>query len=441
MRSTLHASTVLTALCHVGSACFNHNKTFTYIQSRFYRAPEILLGLPYSSAIDMFSLGCILVELHTGRPLFDGNCEADQVIKQYDVLGCPPHNMLHNNTKAAKFYDCIIEHGTAHYVLRSQPSPKCIRKYNNSVRAAIGDKWQNTELYYLFEDFVTQMLQYDPEKRIKPAQALNHQFLQAVANASGTAQQHNSTATVTSRDSVQNVTVSSTVTTVQSTITHTTMQQSTHSTAVNTLLHNAVAPPQQPIATQAQYDTSDTTRSVKRPLAQLTKHKTWSQPTNQPIRATATASYHDVAAIYNVPTDINTFSPNSTSSTVCNSVSSYDHHVDPLSSTTQYSPVTPVVSKQYTVDAHAEVFVLPPTVQSAAVRPVSTQMLSHHNSQCNTPGIIASTVFTQHRDQLVDSAQTSDGEDDSDTASVVQRAMAVQSDSSNGNKKLRTVFN
>jgi serine/threonine protein kinase len=39
---------------------------YTYIQSRFYRAPEIILGIPYTPAIDMWSLGCILVELFTG---------------------------------------------------------------------------------------------------------------------------------------------------------------------------------------------------------------------------------------------------------------------------------------------------------------------------------------------------------------------------------------
>jgi serine/threonine protein kinase len=45
---------------------------YQYIQSRFYRSPEVLLGLPYDLAIDMWSLGCILVEMHTGEPLFSG---------------------------------------------------------------------------------------------------------------------------------------------------------------------------------------------------------------------------------------------------------------------------------------------------------------------------------------------------------------------------------
>ena len=46
---------------------------------RFYRSPEILLGLPYDQKIDMWSLGCVLVEMHTGEPLFGGTDQADQV--------------------------------------------------------------------------------------------------------------------------------------------------------------------------------------------------------------------------------------------------------------------------------------------------------------------------------------------------------------------------
>ena len=48
---------------------------YQYIQSRFYRSPEVLLGIPYDTAIDMWSLGCILVEMHTGEPIFAGSNE------------------------------------------------------------------------------------------------------------------------------------------------------------------------------------------------------------------------------------------------------------------------------------------------------------------------------------------------------------------------------
>ena len=48
-----------------GSACHERQTVYTYIQSRFYRSPEVLLGLPYTAAIDMWSLGCIAVEFRT----------------------------------------------------------------------------------------------------------------------------------------------------------------------------------------------------------------------------------------------------------------------------------------------------------------------------------------------------------------------------------------
>jgi dual specificity tyrosine-phosphorylation-regulated kinase 2/3/4 len=46
-----------------GSSCFKNERVYSYIQSRFYRSPEIIMGVEYSLAIDMWSLGCILVEL------------------------------------------------------------------------------------------------------------------------------------------------------------------------------------------------------------------------------------------------------------------------------------------------------------------------------------------------------------------------------------------
>lgn len=57
---------------------------YQYIQSRFYRSPEVLLGIPYDLAIDMWSLGCILVEMHTGEPLFSGANEVLS-IRSFDL--------------------------------------------------------------------------------------------------------------------------------------------------------------------------------------------------------------------------------------------------------------------------------------------------------------------------------------------------------------------
>jgi dual specificity protein kinase YAK1 len=72
-----------------GSACFEGHAVFQYIQSRYYRSPEVLLGLPYDPAIDMWSLGCIAAELFLGIPIFPGNCEYDQLAKIFEILGPP----------------------------------------------------------------------------------------------------------------------------------------------------------------------------------------------------------------------------------------------------------------------------------------------------------------------------------------------------------------
>ena len=62
-----------------GSSCKKKRK-YRYIQSRYYRAPEVLLDLTYNSSIDMWSVGCILAELLTGKPIFPGRNDKDQLV-------------------------------------------------------------------------------------------------------------------------------------------------------------------------------------------------------------------------------------------------------------------------------------------------------------------------------------------------------------------------
>mgnify|MGYP001237220848 CR=1 FL=1 len=77
-----------------GSSCHGNKRMYTYIQSRFYRSPEVMLGLEYGVQIDMWSLGCILVEMHTGEPLFNGTDEFDQMHRVCSLLGLPPSHMI-----------------------------------------------------------------------------------------------------------------------------------------------------------------------------------------------------------------------------------------------------------------------------------------------------------------------------------------------------------
>jgi serine/threonine protein kinase len=90
-----------------GASCRVSDSMFTYVQSRFYRAPEVILGLPYSTQVDVWSLGCMLVELHTGYPLFAGRDEADQIAVIVERLGMPPKHMLDRGKKTLLFFDRV----------------------------------------------------------------------------------------------------------------------------------------------------------------------------------------------------------------------------------------------------------------------------------------------------------------------------------------------
>lgn len=104
--TTAHAHMRVTDVCLIdfGSSCVESAAVFTYIQSRFYRSPEVILGVPYSTAIDMWSLGCILAELYTGYPLFAGESEADQLACIMEVLGLPSHAMLLQARRRRHFF-------------------------------------------------------------------------------------------------------------------------------------------------------------------------------------------------------------------------------------------------------------------------------------------------------------------------------------------------
>lgn len=88
-----------------GSGCFENEKIYTYIQSRFYRAPEIVLGIPYNSGIDMWSFGCILYELYIGYPLFPGEDEKDHMALMMEVKGIPPRSVLARSSRRKVFFD------------------------------------------------------------------------------------------------------------------------------------------------------------------------------------------------------------------------------------------------------------------------------------------------------------------------------------------------
>jgi dual specificity protein kinase YAK1 len=117
----LHETTI--KVIDFGSACQEHQTVYTYIQSRFYRSPEVLLGLPYSNSIDIWSLGCIVAELFLGLPIFPGSSEYNQISRIIEMLGMPPSYMIEVGKSAKAFF---VRVDSAHPAGPSGRKPKHI---------------------------------------------------------------------------------------------------------------------------------------------------------------------------------------------------------------------------------------------------------------------------------------------------------------------------
>lgn len=165
---------------------------YQYIQSRFYRSPEVLLGIPYDLAIDMWSLGCILVEMHTGEPLFSGSNEIDQMNKIVEVLGMPPKHILDQAHKTRKFFDKLSD---GSYVLKKTNNQ---RKYKQAGSRKLhdilgvetggpggrrhGEVGHSVADYLKFKDLILRMLDFDPKSRITSYYALQHNFFKRTSD-------------------------------------------------------------------------------------------------------------------------------------------------------------------------------------------------------------------------------------------------------------------
>lgn len=187
-------------LIDFGSACFEKSTMYSYIQSRHYRSPEVILGLRYSCAIDMWSLGCIAAELFIGIPVFPGANEYNQLYKIIEMLGPPPPEMIRLGTRASKFFKPDLAHpgqflfksageyerdtGThvdpdkKYFIYRNLP--ELTTKYPMKTGydpSNTNPACQDKEIRRSFLHFLNGCLQIDPTKRWTPSQARAHPFI------------------------------------------------------------------------------------------------------------------------------------------------------------------------------------------------------------------------------------------------------------------------
>ncbi|XP_061826132.1 homeodomain-interacting protein kinase 2 isoform X6 [Nerophis lumbriciformis] len=168
----------------------------TYLQSRYYRAPEIILGLPFCEAIDMWSLGCVIAELFLGWPLYPGASEYDQIRYISQTQGLPAEYLLSAGTKTTRFFNRDAESTYPLWRLKTPEDhegetgikSKEARKYifnclDDMAQVNMTSDLEGSDLLAEkadrreFIDMLTKMLTIDADKRITPIETLNHPFV------------------------------------------------------------------------------------------------------------------------------------------------------------------------------------------------------------------------------------------------------------------------
>lgn len=168
-------------LIDFGSAAFQGQQVYTYIQSRFYRSVDVILGiLPFTPAIDMWSLGCIVAELFLGLPLFPGNSEFDQLNRIVDLLGPISSRVLDRGKNTRKFFSKTssgwtlrsredYEETTGKKEKVSQRKPNVSKSLRDAIMPTSSTLYGEKIL-----SFVSLCLDYDPAERLTAAQAVGH---------------------------------------------------------------------------------------------------------------------------------------------------------------------------------------------------------------------------------------------------------------------------
>jgi serine/threonine protein kinase len=91
-------------LIDFGSSCYLTDRQSSYIQSRSYRAPEVVLGLPYDGRIDIWSLGCVVAEMFTGEVTFQNDSIVSMLSRIESICGTFPRHMIAQGRQSGRFF-------------------------------------------------------------------------------------------------------------------------------------------------------------------------------------------------------------------------------------------------------------------------------------------------------------------------------------------------
>ena len=177
------------ATCKVidfGSSCFVHDHLSAYIQSRSYRAPEVILGCRYDYKIDMWSLGCILAEIYTGNVLFQNDSIQSMLARIIGICGPIPNWMYEKGKLVNDFFTkekllYMEPNAVDNNESMNQTSPQekgkkvhILVPKRSSLRKRIRT---NNEQFF---NFLSGLLKIDPNDRMSAKEALNHPFIKNI---------------------------------------------------------------------------------------------------------------------------------------------------------------------------------------------------------------------------------------------------------------------
>ncbi|RAL15534.1 putative serine/threonine protein kinase (Prp4) [Aspergillus homomorphus CBS 101889] len=174
-------------VCDLGSASpATDNEITPYLVSRFYRAPEIILGIPYDHAIDVWSIGCTLFEIATGKILFTGRNNNQMLRSIMECRGKYPPKLLRRGSLAHLHFDDMLNfHSQEEDKITGRPVVRMMdfKKPTRDLRTRLMGKGtrgmteSETKELTLFLDLLERCLNLNPEKRCTPAEALRHPFI------------------------------------------------------------------------------------------------------------------------------------------------------------------------------------------------------------------------------------------------------------------------
>uniref|UniRef100_A0A8C3TF33 Serine/threonine-protein kinase PRP4 homolog n=1 Tax=Chelydra serpentina TaxID=8475 RepID=A0A8C3TF33_CHESE len=182
----VNESKTILKLCDFGSASHVADNDITpYLVSRFYRAPEIIIGKIYDYGIDMWSVGCTLYELYTGKILFPGKTNNHMLKLAMDLKGKMPNKMIRKGVFKDQHFDQNLNFMYIEVDKVTEREKVTVMSTINPTKDLLADligcqrlpEDQRKKVHQL-KDLLDQILMLDPAKRISINQALQHAFIQ-----------------------------------------------------------------------------------------------------------------------------------------------------------------------------------------------------------------------------------------------------------------------